>query len=164
MERIFALALSATCLIAGLLAISRSNPMMAILWLLILSLGVAGIFAIHGAVFLGLIQLILYVGAVLVLFLFVVSMMNLRRWDLVFPPFKKWRILGVVGIGVVVLLAMKATGGEHVKISAELMTAKAVGKSLYTQLLVPFELVSVLLLAVVISVVWLGRRWREEKY
>ena len=145
----------------ALVAISRRNPIYALLNLLGLSLSIAAIFVLYNAYFLALIQVILYSGAVLVLFLFVISMMNLREWELVFGAFKSWRILSILPTGLLFAIAVTYSTSVYPKIKTATIEQGAfsvynIGLSLYKKYAVQFEILSVLLLSVVVGIIFAG--------
>lgn len=127
-------------------------------------LAVAGLFILQGAEFLGVVQILLYAGSIVVLFVFVVMMMSLRGAEE--EDWSGGRALGGAGLGAAVflqlawvvvrsrgLLAAPSTGlapGEgHVQV---------LGKVLFQRYLLPFEVLSVVLLAALFGVLVIGRR------
>ncbi len=152
-EFLFAAALT---LIAAVMAVTRLNAVHALLYLIVALLGMAVIFAIAGAPFAAALQVIIYAGAITVLFVFVVMMLNLgvsaeiceRQW---LAP-GHWR--GPVALALLlfvetVFIIMNGIGSG----AADVVGAKAVGTVLFGPYLVIVELASLLLLVALI-VTW----------
>lgn len=158
--------LSALLILSSLLVISARNPVRGVLFLVCAFVMSAGIWIIMQAEFLGLILVLVYVGAVMTLFLFVVMMLNLEK----LPPrtgFKKYWpyavliFLFLVGMMIYVVspahfhLAANVAPGEH---SAEYSNVKAIGMQLYTKYVYAFELAAVILLVAIIAAISLAFR------
>jgi NADH-quinone oxidoreductase subunit J len=150
----------------SLLVVTRRNPVHAVLWMLILLVHIAGLYLFLNAEFLAAIQIIVYAGAILVLFLFVIMLLNLKKEETV----KKYQIQWPIGAGIGVLFAIffvlivsKITvipplgkySVDFIKSEGSLMT---VGKVLYTEYLFPFEVASIVLLVAIIGAVVLAKR------
>jgi NADH-quinone oxidoreductase subunit J len=150
----------------SLLVVTRRNPVHAVLWMLILFVHIAGLYIFLNAEFLAAIQIIVYAGAILVLFLFVIMLLNLKKEETV----KKYQIQWPIGAGIGVLFAIffvlivsKITvipplgkySVDFIKSEGSLMT---VGKVLYTEYLFPFEVASIVLLVAIIGAVLLAKR------
>ncbi|WP_292999304.1 NADH-quinone oxidoreductase subunit J [Nevskia sp.] len=154
--------LSATvAVIATVFAITNTNPVHGLLYLIASLLAVAMVFFSIGAPFAGALEVIVYAGAILVLFVFVVMMLNLgqaaidqeRRW---LTP-KGWLgpglLCGVLMVEMIRVLSPTVGGG----IGAEAIEAKAVGIALFGPYLLVVELASMLLLAALVAAFHLGR-------
>jgi NADH-quinone oxidoreductase subunit J len=150
----------------SLLVVTRRNPVHAVLWMLILFVHIAGLYIFLNAEFLAAIQIIVYAGAILVLFLFVIMLLNLKQEETVKKYQTQWPI--GAGIGVLfaiffVLIVSKITvipplgkySVDFIKSEGSLMT---VGKVLYTEYLFPFEVASIVLLVAIIGAVVLAKR------
>ena len=150
---VFAIPLVATA--AGVL-VSR-NPVYAAMNLVAAFFFLAGIYVLLVAHLIAFMQVLVYAGAVMVLFLFVIMLLSLGDEAL----FKEQhRAMPVVGaLGAVMLVAVLATaiasagGAEGATLAADFGTVKAVGKVLYTQFLLPFEITSLLLLVAIVGAV-----------
>ncbi|MFZ5802344.1 MAG: NADH-quinone oxidoreductase subunit J [Candidatus Omnitrophota bacterium] len=145
----------------GFGVILNSRPMRSLLSLLATMASLAGIFILQHAYFIAMIHLIVYAGAVLVLFLFVIMMQGLGAVE---PPFARSFtaahrtaalivIFGFLGALTAAFFFMPASITAIVAGSA-----KAIGKSLFTDYLLPFELTSILLLLGVFAGVSLARK------
>ena len=158
-----ALYLEATvAVIATLLAITNYNPLHALLYLIVSLLAVAMAFFSLGAPFAGVLEVIVYAGAIMVLFVFVVMLLNLgrttveqeRRWLL---P-RTWIGPGLLSLALLVELArVLAQRGGDVPVAGETIAATRVGVALYGPYLLMVELASMLLLAGVVTAFHLGR-------
>lgn len=154
---------------AGLAVITVKNAVHAALFLVLAFFTAAGIWLLLYAEFLAITLILVYVGAVMVLFLFVVMMLDIN-----FAKLREgfWRYLPVaatVAIVMVVemalLLTSKSFGLANVTAAApaaEVSNVKSLGRVLYTEYLLPFELASVVLLIAIIAAIALTLRTRKE--
>lgn len=141
------------------------NPLHAALALLATLAFVAGIFVLLSAHLLAVLQVLVYVGAVMVLFTFVVLLLNLRREEFIGAHITPWKVVGVGAIAVFVTksLAAISVASEGMK-PADLASLEgyggmeAVGRALLTTYLLPFELASILLLVAILGAVVIARR------
>ena len=158
-----ALYLEATvAVIATLLAITNYNPLHALLYLIVSLLAVAMAFFSLGAPFAGVLEVIVYAGAIMVLFVFVVMLLNLgrttveqeRRWLL---P-RTWIGPGLLSLALLVELArVLVQRGGDIPVAGQTIAATRVGVALYGPYLLMVELASMLLLAGVVTAFHLGR-------
>jgi len=148
--------------LATLLAITRSNAVHALLYLIVSLLAVALVFFSLGAPFVAALEVIIYAGAILVLFLFVVMMLNLghdaedieRKWQ----PRGAWGGPALLA-GLLLLLLMSAIVREREPIAGTVeIDPKAVGMLLFGPYMVAAELAAFLLLAGVVGASHLRRR------
>ncbi|MCJ8146299.1 NADH-quinone oxidoreductase subunit J [Acinetobacter sp. A3.8] len=152
-------------IISTIRVITNSNPVHALLSLIVSLLAVAGIFFIVGAPFAGALEIIVYAGAIMVLFVFVVMMLNLGAHT-VFQE-KSWltsetwawpaAMSFIMGI---VLIWMICNGNtENLPLMGqEVIGPKAVGTALFTQYLLLVEVAAMLLLAALVAAYHLGKR------
>ncbi|WP_022975639.1 NADH-quinone oxidoreductase subunit J [Nevskia ramosa] len=152
---------AAVAVIATVFAISNTNPVHALLYLIASLLAVAMVFFSIGAPFAGALEVIVYAGAIMVLFVFVVMMLNLgqaavdqeRRW---LTP-KAWLgpgiLCGVLMIEMIRVLSPTLNGG----IGGSVIDAKMVGIALFGPYLLVVELASMLLLAALVAAFHMGR-------
>ncbi len=151
---------------SALLAVTRKNPVHSMLWVLALFLHVAGIFLLLRAEFLAAVQVIVYAGAILIFYLFVVMLLDLPDEE-ARPRFAAhWPLAAAVGL-CFAALAWFARIGTGVAPAATRVAAEgppqgslsAVGMALFGPFALPFEMASLLLLAAIIgAVVLAGRR------
>lgn len=157
---------AAVAIFATLRVITNTNPVHALLYLIISLLAVASIFFAIGAPFAGILEIIVYAGAIMVLFVFVVMMLNLG--DAVTAQERKW-LAPKVWIGPAVLAAVLLVQvlyalqgvGLH-PIGETTIDAKQVGIALYGPYLLVVELASLLLLAALVAAWHLGRHDEKE--
>ncbi|MBX6420079.1 MAG: NADH-quinone oxidoreductase subunit J [Sinobacteraceae bacterium] len=153
---------AAVAVIATLLAISSLDPVHALLYLIVSLLAVAMVFFAIGAPFAGILEVIVYAGAIMVLFVFVVMMLNLGRAAV--EQERRWltpRVWAGPAVLALVLLAellhvlgrMPAAAG----IGEGTIGARAVGAALFGPYLLAVELGSMLLLAALVAAFHLGR-------
>jgi len=147
-------------LASGLLVILSRNPITSAMFLVITIAFLAGLFVLLHAFFLAAVQILVYAGAVMVLFLFVIVLLDLRAEER--RRFNAFGIAaGVIGIASLgyVLVSTIVKGRPGVGASATLEGATIpLGKTLFTNYLLPFEIVSVLLLVAMVGVILLSKR------
>jgi len=160
--------LGAVALAAGALAVTTPRVVHAALWLAVALAAVAGCFLVLSAELLVWIQVLIYVGAVVVLVLF--ALMLTRAPSGPMPPTPRRRLVAAgcvaAATAVVLLITTLATlGGERIDLeAAPFGTAGEVGAALFTGWVLPFEALSVLLLAALIGAIVLTRgRGRSEQ-
>lgn len=163
----FASALFWVCSLASVLGaiatIAARNPIRSAMGLLLTIASMAGLYLTLNAEFLAATQLIVYAGAVVVLFVFVIMLLGPDASPPVDSRAAFPRIAGAVGVGLLALvmtvLSLRASGGPHQlpPARAELGTVEAVGNTIFTKALVPFELVTVLFLAAIVGAVAVAR-------
>lgn len=160
MTEIVFFASAAVAVLCTVMTITSLNPVHALLYLIVSLLAVAMIFFTLGAPFAALLEIIVYAGAIMVLFVFVVMMLNLG--DTVVEQERRWltpRIwVGPALMSLVLLAELVALlGGSDLHPIAGEVGAKAVGIALYGPYLLAVELASMLLLAALVSAYHLGR-------
>jgi NADH-quinone oxidoreductase subunit J len=159
--------LSGLAVFGAIMVVASRQPIYSILYLIITFFAVAGHFLLLSAQFLAVVQVIVYAGAIMVLFLFVVMLLNLKG-D-VEPRLPNLIKLGAVGAGgLMLLLLVAAVGKVHTAgvatsdaiatRTAEIGMVKNVGKVLFTEFLLPFEVVSILFLSAMVGAVLLGKK------
>ncbi|MGK9449822.1 NADH-quinone oxidoreductase subunit J [Acidithiobacillus caldus] len=159
---------SAILLLSALLVITARNPVYASLYLVLAFFNAAALFLLLGAEFLGLILILVYVGAVMVLFLFVVMMLdiNLARLQEGFlhylPLGLAVAILGVLELAAVFWTAPLGHVPAPAALPANADNTRALGELLYTQYLYPFEIAAVILLIAIIAAIALTLRRRPQ--
>lgn len=169
LETIAFYALSALILGFGAMVITARNPVHSVVFLVLNFLAVAMVYIVLGAEFLAVIQVLVYVGGIVVLYLFVVMLVNLKRApDVQQDPHRK------SGLGVALAAAVLAeltailvyTGSTPSAsiAAAPIATAPPGGNTeqlawlLYTDYLIPFEVASMLLLAAMVGAIFFARR------
>lgn len=142
--------------------ITNTNPIHALLYLILSLLAVAMIYFAVGAPFAGILEIVVYAGAILVLFVFVIMMLNLG--DDVIKQEREWTRpelwtgpATLAGILLVQLLYILGTNDLNATVGLHTVNSKQVGIALYGPYLLSVELASVLLLAALIAAYHLGR-------
>lgn len=161
---------SCLAILAASQVIVSKNPVKAVLFLVLTFLAIAGLWMLLEAEFLSVILVLVYVGAVMVLFLFVVMMLDIERAAMR-EGFRRFVVLGfcvaaIVVLGLVYAVDSKNFGLENITSpiphSADFSNIKELGILLYTRFLYPFELAGVLLLVAIIAAISLSFRGRRE--
>ncbi|MGA3215206.1 MAG: NADH-quinone oxidoreductase subunit J [Acidimicrobiales bacterium] len=158
------------CVVGALGVVLARNPVHSALMLVMTLFGIAVLFIEENAQFLAAVQVIVYAGAIVVLFLFVIMLLGVDRSEAIKrDPLPAQRplavILGILGLVEVLLLARgQWPGGAH-SVSAPLGTpadnVQVIGKSIFTTYLLAFEVTSALLVVAVVGAVVLVRRPRR---
>ena len=175
---VFVLA-GAVCIVGALGVVLNANPVHAALSLVATLFGVAVLFLAQDANFLAAVQIIVYAGAIVVLFLFVLMLLGVdRAEDLSIDALGRGQRVaaGIVGLGILALplLALASTGGEATGARPPTTAPNAIdkttpdinqlGESLFTTYLLAFELTSVLLVIAVVGAVVLARKVKRADY
>ena len=152
---------TALTLICGALVILNRNPVNSAMFLVLSIASLAGLFVLLHAFFLAAIQVLVYAGAVIILFLFVIMLLDLKEEERRrIKIFGAWAgIIAVVAIGFVLTRAISRSDLPAVTQGAlPAGSTTALGKLLFTEYLLPFEILSVLLLVAMVGVVLLSKR------
>lgn len=163
-------ALATILLLAGLRVITTRNPVYAALYLVLAFFTAAGIWLLLEAEFLAIALVLVYVGAVMVLFLFVVMMLDINL-DKLREGF--WNALpialpvgGLMAVEMVMIVGVRNFGVDQVLAPAvrpaDYSNTAALGRVLYTDYLLPFELASVVLLVAIVAAIALTLRDRKD--
>ena len=123
-----------------------------------------GLFALLGAPFIAVVQIIIYAGAIMILFVFVIMMINVREG--LPPERKRWTLYlsGLLGVVLLVelFLAVKAQMGAA-SAAAELQTSPTnLGRLLFSEYLYPFEITSILIIAAIVGSIVLVKKREKE--
>ncbi|MGP9545775.1 NADH-quinone oxidoreductase subunit J [Psychrobacter sp. AOP7-B1-25] len=161
--------LAAVAIFASLRVVTQANPVHAILSMIVSLLAIAGIFFVLGAPFAGALEIVVYAGAIMVLFVFVIMMLNLgmsndereERW----LDAGTWAIpTGLTIIIAVVLYAMIGLNhDEAVMMGGTTISAKAVGTVLFTKYIMLVEVAALLLLAALVAAYHLGKETVDDE-
>ncbi len=164
-ETLFVL-LSMLALGSAVYVVTARNPVYAVIGLMAFFLAISGMYVLLKAPFLAAVQVIVYVGAILVLFLFVIMLFDLRELES-----EGWRLSGMTlgvtallvslmgGLAIVpVLRAVKSVDSGWGRISSDFGSTKSLAMLAYQQYPLPIELISLLLLAAIIGAVALAKR------
>jgi NADH-quinone oxidoreductase subunit J len=173
---VFVFYLFAIVAVASAIAfVTRKSPVAAALWLVNTMFNLAALYVMLDAPFLGVIQVIVYAGAIMVVFLFVIMLLNLGQPSLIADARGVWWKLAAGLVGIVLLAQLLAMNGARLPealtlpeqgLASEVARSGAivpVAAPLFNQYLLAFEVTSVLLLAAVIGAVVLGKRKERER-
>ena len=156
---------AAIAVVSALFMITRRNPVASVLFLIVNFFCLAVLYLTLQAQFVAIIQILIYAGAIMVLFLFVIMLLNLgdEQHLVEKTTFKKYVATAAVGamfveVGIGLFLQFETQPGKLAANAAEMGTVESVGKSLFTQYLFPFEITSVLLLAAMVGVIVLAKK------
>ena len=160
---------AAITVLAALRVITARNPVHAALFLVLAFCSSAGIWMLLEAEFLAITLVLVYVGAVMVLFLFVVMMLDINLEQLR-EGFWRWFPFGAA-LAVIMVLQMTwvlgnrqtaETGSQVIKHAANYSNTKELGRLIYTDYVYPFELAAVLLLVAIVAAIALTLRRRKD--
>ena len=144
---------------SALFVVTTRNVVHAALGLAAALVGAAGLFILFGAEFVGLAQILIYVGAVVILFLFGIMLTSQSPGPRVVDNDQRWLAV-LVSVGVFAVLAVgiiTAYGGRRMRFFVAFPT-RELGNALFTRWILPFEAVSILLLAALVGAIVLARR------
>lgn len=155
--------LAAVAIFASLRVVTQANPVHAILSMIVSLLAIAGIFFILGAPFAGALEIVVYAGAIMVLFVFVIMMLNLGMSN--DEREEKWLDAGSwaipTGLTIIVAVVLYSMIGlnhdEAAMVGGTTVSAKAVGTVLFTKYVMLIEVAALLLLAALVAAYHLGK-------
>lgn len=153
--------LSVVALFSALMMVISKNPVYSVLWLIVTFFTISGHYILLNAQFLAIVNIIVYAGAIMVLFLFVIMLMNLNKDTE--PQKNKWLKLAGAVAGGTLLLVLVAALRHTEKNMTELGTGdigliQNLGKVLFKEYVVPFEISSILFLSAMVGAVVIGKR------
>lgn len=163
MEQIVFYIISGLAVISAIYFVAAKNPLYSILSLVITFFSIAGLYILLNAQFLGIVQIIVYAGAIMVLFLYVLMMLNLKEKD----ESKKNNLMKFAGIFSAGLLlvgfvgALKGYVGNELpvnEITEGVGLTKNLGRLLFNEYVLPFELASILILSGIVGAVLIGKK------
>jgi len=160
MEPVLFILFGAIAVGGAIMVVTRKHPMASALYLILTLFAVAAIFVLRQAHFLAAIQVIVYAGAVVVLFIFVIMLVNVPENKLPVERMTGMRLLGVVAAGLLILESAVLARRYAVPAgsSVDAGSVQAVGRALFTDYLLAFEITSVLLLAAVIGAIAMAKK------
>ena len=156
-ERVTFLFFASFLVATAVMVVTARSPMYAAMSLVGAFFCLAGIYVLLSAHLLAFMQILVYAGAVMVLFLFVIMLLTLGNEHLVKERYKAMQVVGALGaVGLVMVIAgavRDSVSPEVATVAADFGTVKAVGRVLFTQYLLPFEATSLLLLVAIVGAV-----------
>jgi NADH-quinone oxidoreductase subunit J len=153
--------LAIVTLFSALMVITSKHPVYSVLWLIITFFTISGHYILLNAQFLAVVNIIVYAGAIMVLFLFVLMLMNLTKDTE--PQKSKWlKIAGGLAGGsllLVLVAALKSTDQQMTELgTGNIGLIQNLGRVLFTDYVVPFEISSILFLSAMVGAVVIGKR------
>ncbi len=153
-------------LLSAIMLVIQKNPVYSSLLLILHFFALAGFYLLLNAQFLAVLQILVYAGAIMVLFVFVIMLLNLSNEEALKDPFNLRKIVATI-LGVVLFLQfglfffLKAKDDVNINLSpasVEAGSVRKIGEVLFTTYLIPFEVVSFLLLVGIIGAIVLAKR------
>ncbi len=162
MTQIFFYFLSGIAIASSLLMLFQRNAMYSVLYLLVCFFAVAGLYIMLNAQFLAIVHIIVYAGAIMVLFLYVLMFLNLNT-PATFSKSNLLRIAAVLTGGMVFILLFASFYQTQLtylpdSLHAETGSVQTLGKVLFDEFLIPFELTSILFLSAMVGVVIMNKK------
>lgn len=164
MEAFFFIILSIVAIFSGMMVILKKNPIASVLFLILALFATAALYVLLLAPFIAAVQIIVYAGAIMVLFLFVIMLLNLKKIDEGGIPSLK--VIGTIVAGLLVVVtavvlrsvAIRADSGFLRSSPEGFGSVESVGRELFSIYLLPFEIAGFLLLAAIIGAVVLAKK------
>lgn len=162
MEQFLFFLMGGLALLSAVYFVTTKSPLYAVLSLIVTFFSIAGLYILLNAQFLGIVQIIVYAGAIMVLFLYILMMLNLKKED----EGKKHtinKLIGIFSAGILfigMLGAYRGFSGHTVATGTDagVGLTKNLGKLLFNEYVLPFELASILILAGIVGAVLVGKR------
>ena len=159
--------LSALAIFSAIMVLVSRNPVHSVLWLIAVFFAISGHYVLLNAQFLAIVNIIVYAGAIMVLFLFVIMLMNLNTET---EPVKNvyMKMAGIVSgltfmIVLVAALSHSDTQNIVMRPGTSVGLIENLGKALFNTYVVPFEISSVLFLSAMIGAIVIGKKDKTEK-
>ncbi len=159
---------AAVILLSAVLMITRRNPIHSVMFMLLLFFHIAGVFVLLNAEFLAAVQLIVYAGAILILYLFVVMLLSVDQERKAARGSRFWPWAVVFGAAVAAEIGLLLSASSFPAESGQTMRmvagagVKELGAVLYQKYLIPFEIASVILLVGLVGAVMLAKKGAKE--
>ncbi len=156
--------LSAFALVSAIMVLVSKNPIHSVLWLILVFFAISGHYILLNAQFLAIVNIIVYAGAIMVLFLFVIMLINIKKDS---EPQKHLyvKFIGVIAGGSFLTLlislvkqSMPLVGKNVLLKEGSIGLIHPLGKALFTDYVVPFEISSVLFLSAMVGAVLIGKK------
>ncbi|MBM3414516.1 MAG: NADH-quinone oxidoreductase subunit J [Bacteroidetes bacterium] len=155
--------LSIAALFSALMVVTSRNPIYSVIWLIVTFFTISGHYILLNAQFLAVVNIIIYAGAIMVLLLFVIMLMNLNKESE--PARHRWlQLAGAASGGAFMLVLVAALKDTELKSQQSLLLEghigliKTLGRELFSTYVVPFELSSILFLSAMIGAVLIGKK------
>jgi NADH-quinone oxidoreductase subunit J len=156
--------LTALALLSAIMVLIAKNPVHSVLWLIAVFFAISGHYILLNAQFLAVVNLIVYAGAIMVLFLFVIMLMNLNAETE--PQKNVWmKLAGAISGGSLLLIMVSVIRSAHDMTGKTAMVKEGdiglisnLGQVLFSEYVVPFEISSVLFLSAMVGAVVIGKK------
>lgn len=162
MELLVFLIFAFLALASALVVVAHKNPVYSTMALVVTLFSVAVLFVLLGAPFIGVLQVLIYTGAIVVLFLFVIMLLNIGREESQIGGQKAQigaALLGALVFGGLVILALSSVRtGPPAGLSEDFVSLASLARLMFRQFLLPFEIIGLLLLVAVIGATVVARR------
>lgn len=163
-------AFAVTTLLGGLMTVMSRNPVHSVLWLILAFISSAGLFVLLGAEFVAMLLMIVYVGAVAVLFLFVVMMLDIDFAELKAEMARYMPLALLIGVVILMQLGMafgawdysEGVGERLAAPAGEVQNTAALGQLIYDKYIMLFQLAGLILLVAMIGAIVLTLRHRTN--
>jgi NADH-quinone oxidoreductase subunit J len=157
-------ALSAFALVCAIMVLISKNPIHSVLWLILVFFAISGHYILLNAQFLAIVNIIVYAGAIMVLFLFVIMLINVKKDS---EPQKQLfvKFIGVIAGGSFLTLTISLIKQAQPLVGKTVLLKEGtiglihpLGKALFNDYVVPFEISSVLFLSAMVGAVLIGKK------
>lgn len=154
--------LSFLAIMFALMVVFTRNPVNSVLYLVLTFFCIAGHYLLLNAQFLAVVHIVVYAGAIMVLFLFIIMLMNLNADTEPRKHISTRFIAGIVGGILLFVMVGALRGAEQLQLvqggASQIGLVKNLGKVLFSEFLFPFEIASILLLAALVGAIMIGKR------
>jgi len=166
------LGIGLVCIFASIMVVSKKNPVHCALWMVLTFLATAGLYVMLHSQFIAIVQVIVYAGAIMMLILFVVMLLDLEvelrsRLKFLYSKAIGGLFAVLLMLGIFYAVTTRVLKGNVGSFTPEKMSAvgnvKAVGKVLFTEYLFPFEVASILLVVGIVGAVIMSKRREARK-
>jgi NADH-quinone oxidoreductase subunit J len=146
--------------------VATKNPIYAVLWLIVVFFSISGHYILMNAQFLAIVNIIVYAGAIMVLFTFVIMLMNLNEHPEI-PRNIYMKAIGIIaGMCLLIVLVAALSKASEMNIEMKYGTnvglIRYLGRTLFNDYVIPFEISSVLFLSAMMGAVIIGKKEKEE--
>ncbi|MEO7121070.1 MAG: NADH-quinone oxidoreductase subunit J [Ginsengibacter sp.] len=157
--------LSAMAVVGAIGVVSCKNPLYGVLWLIVVFFAISGHYVLMNAQFLAIVNIIVYAGAIMVLFTFVVMFINLNEHPEI-PQNIYLKTAGLIAglcllIVLVAALSKSSINNVNLKVGTGVGLVENLGKVLFNDYVVPFEISSVLFLSAMVGAVIIGKKEKQ---
>ncbi|MEJ1240433.1 NADH-quinone oxidoreductase subunit J [Chryseolinea sp. T2] len=159
--------LSFVAIFSALMVVFSKNPVHSVLYLIITFFCIGGHYLLLNAEFLFIVHIIVYAGAIMVLFLYVIMMLNLNKES---EPHKSTllKVAATICSGLLIIVLVGSLKGTELMMTQQpadisISTVKSLGKVMFNDFLLPFEITSVLLLAAMVGAIMVGKSETAER-